>query len=621
MTRPQGSGVKATPDPPAEDAAAARARFQIRISRGLLFGFGGLVLLAVVAVLVVGLWSARQNTFDLLRDKSESTIELLLARIEQYLRPAEDQLFHLAKQFESGSIDLAADAEVAKFLSGALAATPQVRSVVLIRDERRMIFALRHNDGVKLQIVDIGKMPVLLDALEDGRAASGLHWGDVARPETSDVTLLNVRYSLHLDGRYVGLLAATVRVDTLSALLESTAKTLGGSAFVLYDKKFLLAHPKLVTGLPGLGADHPLPTIAEVGDPLILAAFVGGEVSPPTSSFEERTGIRILDAGGESVALLSRTIQRYGVHPWLIAVHFPAANISDELERLRWAAIAGGIVLLVSLGFAYAMARYLSKPLVRLAVAAQHIRDLTLDRVHHLPGSVFKEVSSADQAFNSMVSGLRWFETYVPRNLVHRLVRQGDQASTASIAREATVMFTDIVGFTRLSEAMTAPETATFLNAHFAMLGQCVEAEGGTIDKFIGDALMAFWGAPEALPDHAARACRAAIAIRGAVTADNARRRAAGAPPVRVRIGIHTGEVIVGNIGAPGRINYTVVGDTVNAANRVEQLGKEVDQSDTDVTIVLSGATTRAAGAAINPALVGKRQIRGREEEIEIYRL
>ncbi|MSO70334.1 MAG: hypothetical protein EXQ98_08710, partial [Alphaproteobacteria bacterium] len=98
------------------------------------------------------LWSARQNTFDLLRDKSTSTMELVLSRIEQYLKPAEDQLAHLAKQFESGAVDVTSDAEVGKYLSGALAATPQIRSVVLIRDERRMVFALRHADGVKLQI-------------------------------------------------------------------------------------------------------------------------------------------------------------------------------------------------------------------------------------------------------------------------------------------------------------------------------------------------------------------------------------------------------------------------------------------------------------------------------------
>ena len=156
--------MKKGADLPDVSAAPAdrEARFQIQISRGLLIGFGGLVFLAVVAVLAVGLWAARQNTFDLLRDKSESTVELTLARIEQYLKPADDTLLHLGRQMEAGTIDATSEADVGKYLSGALAATPQVRSVVLIRDDARMIFALRQENGVKLTVIDIGKMPVLM---------------------------------------------------------------------------------------------------------------------------------------------------------------------------------------------------------------------------------------------------------------------------------------------------------------------------------------------------------------------------------------------------------------------------------------------------------------------------
>ena len=167
---------------------------------------------------------------------------------------------------------------------------------------------------------------------------------------------------------------------------------------------------------------------------------------------------------------------------------------------------------------------------------------------------------------------------------------------------------------------MTAPETAAYLNEHFAMLSGCVEAEGGTIDKFIGDAVMAFWGALEPVPDHAARACRAALAIREAVAADNAGRRATGTSSVRVRIGIHAGTVIVGNIGASGRVNYTIVGDTVNTANRLEQLGKEIGENDADVTIILSGATVRAAGSVVRLSRFGTQRVRGRDGEVEVYR-
>ncbi len=121
-----------------------------------------MVLAAVVAVLALGLWAARQNTFDLLRDKSHSTVALVFAHIEQYLEPAEHQLIHLGRQIETGAIDASRDDELGKYLSGALAATPQIRSIVMIGEDARMIFALRRPDGVDLQIVDAAKMPVIV---------------------------------------------------------------------------------------------------------------------------------------------------------------------------------------------------------------------------------------------------------------------------------------------------------------------------------------------------------------------------------------------------------------------------------------------------------------------------
>src|SRR5437899_6455746 len=125
-------------------------------------------------------------------------------------------------------------------------------------------------------------------------------------------------------------------------------------------------------------------------------------------------------------------------------------------------------------------------------------------------------------------------------------------------------MFTDIVGFTAACEKLTAREVAEYINHHLALVAACVEQEGGTIDKFIGDAVMAFWGAPGRIENPAASACRAAVAIQRALAADNKSRIAAGQKPVRVRMGIHIGPVVVGDIGAPNRINYTIVGDVVN---------------------------------------------------------
>ncbi|MHC4610944.1 MAG: adenylate/guanylate cyclase domain-containing protein, partial [Planctomycetota bacterium] len=237
-------------------------------------------------------------------------------------------------------------------------------------------------------------------------------------------------------------------------------------------------------------------------------------------------------------------------------------------------------VLLMAIGTAVMVGRRIARPIRRLAGEAKRIGDFDFATVSELPGSRFEELNDAAGAFNAMLRGLRWFETYVPRTLVKLLIGRGEAKSLASVERRVTVLFTDIAGFTGLSQTMPAAEIADFLNHHFALVAKCVEAEGGTVDKYIGDSVMAFWGAPEPQPDHTERACRAAIGVSIALKSDNMARKREGKPPVRVRIGVHTGEVVVGNIGAPGRINYTIVGDTVNAASRLEQLCKGRCQSN-----------------------------------------
>ncbi len=155
-------------------------------------------------------------------------------------------------------------------------------------------------------------------------------------------------------------------------------------------------------------------------------------------------------------------------------------------------------------------------------------------------------------------------------------------------------MFTDIVGFTPLSEDMPPADVAAMLNRHFEMLNACIEAEDGTLDKFIGDATMAFWGAPEPTPDHAARACRAALGIARALEAD----AAASETPVSVKIALHTGPLIVGNIGAQSRMNYTVDrrhGERLRAHRDALPVGSR----DGAATILVSGEVVAAAGEGL----------------------
>ena len=196
----------------------------------------------------------------------------------------------------------------------------------------------------------------------------------------------------------------------------------------------------------------------------------------------------------------------------------------------------------------------------------------------------------------------------------------GSAGTPASVEREVTVMFTDIAGPTAFSEGSPAAEVAQSLNRHFAMVSESIEATHGMVDEFIGDGGVAFWGAPEAQPDHARRAARAALAIAQALRIDNEARRAAGEVPVRLRLGLQISPVTVGNISAPGRMNYTIIGDTVNAAQRIETLEKDL-APNAEIVDHVNAETAARLGPDFTPTPAGEHTLRGRREAIEMFRL
>ncbi len=152
-------------------------------------------------------------------------------------------------------------------------------------------------------------------------------------------------------------------------------------------------------------------------------------------------------------------------------------------------------------------------------------------------------------------------------------------------------MFTDLEGYRAFATGKTAQETAQYLNERYTWIGPIIEAHDGTIDNYFGDGLMAFWGAPEPLRDHADRACDAAQDIADAFSAFCDMRRRAGLNNCRLRIGLHTGPVLVGNIGHAGRIHYTIIGEAANIAQRVEQAGKRTSSNVSDAVVLVSDLT------------------------------
>ena len=172
-----------------------------------------------------------------------------------------------------------------------------------------------------------------------------------------------------------------------------------------------------------------------------------------------------------------------------------------------------------------------------------------------------------------------------------------------------------------MSEQLPASQVAELLNEHFALVAECIETEGGVLDKYIGDAAMAFWGAPEVQPDHAERACNAAQRIAVAIAEDNSKRQRNGLEPVRVRMGIHSGLALVGNIGAPDRVNYTVIGDTVNIAQRLEELCRKLAPANFDSYLLISEETADRMETQFDLEPMGAHTLPGRKAPIRAYSL
>ena len=165
---------------------------------------------------------------------------------------------------------------------------------------------------------------------------------------------------------------------------------------------------------------------------------------------------------------------------------------------------------------------------------------------------------------------------------------------------------------------MDASAAAKLLNHHFAILCGAVDAHGGTVDKFLGDGMLAFFGAPDQLKAHAAAAVRAAASIREELRKDNLEAVANGRSPLRVRIGIHTGSVIVGNIGASDRVNYTIVGDTVNVSQRLQDLGKLL-APEAETSILISAETASRLDRTFETVPAGEHRLRGRGEPTAVF--
>lgn len=205
------------------------------------------------------------------------------------------------------------------------------------------------------------------------------------------------------------------------------------------------------------------------------------------------------------------------------------------------------------------------------------------------------------------------FGTYVPPELVDEMVKDPDSYSMTATTKELTVMFCDMRGFTKMSETMEPTQLQALLNSVFSRLTDLIRGNRGTIDKYMGDCVMAFWGAPVDTPDHAALAVKTALEMSNAVRKINEEHKTKGLPEIGIGIGLNTGTMCVGDMGSDIRRSYTVIGDAVNLGSRLEGLSKTYG-----VDIVVSESTRKLAGDFAWQEL-DKVRVKGKDQAVAIF--
>ena len=261
------------------------------------------------------------------------------------------------------------------------------------------------------------------------------------------------------------------------------------------------------------------------------------------------------------------------------------------------------------------MAVRIARPLRTIADDLLQVAQFRL-APHPSPQSFVREVAVVADAVDRMKASLRSFGRYVPADLVREMLAQGQEARLGGETRCLTIHFSDIESFTTLSEHLTPTDLVRHLAEYLDCMSETIRDQQGTIDKFIGDGIMAFWNAPNAVPDHAAQACRAALRAQERLAALRPRWEAAGQPVFKARIGLHTGEVIVGNFGTEERFAYTAMGDPVNLASRLEGQNKAYG-----TYICASQAVRDAAGPDFEWRRLDRVAVVGRSEGTDMYEL
>lgn len=527
----------------------------------------------------------------LVADDLAQTIELEAALTERTLR-------EIARTLTDA--ELGEDAKIGRSLA-LVEASAQLDSVAIYDAEGALIDVLRER-GAAGEVA-----PKLPDAMRFGGKEEALRAGVIIK--RGEAWVWPVALPLVASGVVTGTLTAEVPLAPVQRRVEYLAQERyagrADSVFVVDGARRAVAHVER----------------ARVGQEEPAAAFLqqaaANMISHGISYSGEYSG-----AGSHRYLAVFRPVTGTG---WGIAAQLPydvAFGPLVQMERL--VALVLALSLLAAVAASLLVSRRLLSPMgalmemvgaLRARRFGERVKIETRDELAELGGALSgaaAELEASEEAIRKAAQVRQDLGRYLPKELVERVVAGEQSLALGGERVEVTVLFADVVGFTALCEELGPEDVVGLLNELFTILTEIIFRNGGTVDKFMGDCVMAFWGAPNPQEDHARRALQAAEEMLGWLEVGNARWAKQLGVKVDLAIGVNTGAVVVGNLGSESRMEYTMIGETVNIAARLEAIARPGQ--------ILTTATTAAAvGDLFDLVEIGERTLPGQQASMMLY--
>lgn len=635
----------------AENMTGKRESGRISLRVSVIAVLLGTVVLTTAAVHLPWMLISRQNVAEMSRQLNGEIISGVNREVASIFESAVSAQTAIHDMLEDGVIDIEDDDARERLFFAMLNANPHF-SWVSFGKPNGDFFGAQRRDAVNLRLAESRWNPVLKHAnrvesyfVNDGNrisetitkreendyyapgrswykaavAAPGKNiWTDIYVFDTSRMPGLNTAVTLERrgSGARIGVISVAIELERISVYLRDLSSVRSGAAFIIDREGLLIAFPdpgevtkqSAIANVPELKqlseSNHPMLKLADAG--LAASGLALSDIHAPTQVMAKT------ETGERYFLNLAPAVRE----DWLVGTLIPEEDFMGAIRAnyLRLALAVGAALALVGVIALLITRHVLVLPLQRLMVETEKIAGFDLDDVRRVESPLI-EIAALSSSIEQMSRGLGSFRRYIPTDLVRTLLQQGVIAELGGERRTMSVMFMDLEGFTTISERL-GHRVVPLLGDYFSAMTTTIQGHGGTIDKFIGDGVMAFWGAPNYDEEHPLHACRAALDCQVAMDMLRSDWSGRGLPEPRLRIGVTTGRVVVGNIGSPDRLNYTVIGDPVNLSARLEGMNREFGTS-----VLISQQTYELVKYDMLARRIDTVRVKGKDEPVAIYEL